>query len=206
MIHVYIVDDHSVVIDGITTVLQTEKDMLVCGYATTAQQCINYFLTHTADVILMDISLPDMDGIALCAIIKNKYPGVMVLALSTFNQGLYIKNMLANGASGYLLKNADKIEIITAIKTVITGKQYLNFELQKTLSITNELIATTPKLTKREKEILILIADGFTNPIIAEKLFLSLDTIDSHRRNMYAKLKVNNTAQLIRYAIENKLV
>lgn len=206
MIHVYIVDDHSVVIEGISTVLQTEKDMLVCGYATTAQQCIHYFLTHTADVILMDISLPDMDGIALCAIIKNKYPGVMVLALSTFNQGLYIKNMLANGASGYLLKNADKIEIITAIKTVITGKQYLNFELQKTLSITNELIATTPKLTKREKEILLLIADGFTNPLIAEKLFLSLDTIDSHRRNMYAKLKVNNTAQLIRYAIENKLV
>jgi DNA-binding NarL/FixJ family response regulator len=206
MISVYVVDDHSVVIEGITTVLQVEKDIQVVGYATTAKQCIDYFLTNTADVILMDISLPDMDGIGLCTIIKKKYPGVMVLALSTFNQGLYIKNMLDNGASGYLLKNADKIEIINAIKTVVTGKQYLNFELQKTLSITNELIASTPKLTKREKEILTLIADGFTNPLIAEKIFLSIDTIDSHRRNMYAKLKVNNTAQLIRSAIENKLI
>jgi DNA-binding NarL/FixJ family response regulator len=206
MISVFVVDDHSVVIEGITTVLQAEKEIHVCGYATTAQQCIQYFLTNTADVILMDISLPDMDGIELCGIIKKKYPGVMVLALSTFNQGLYIKNILANGASGYLLKNADKIEIVNAIKTVVTGKQYLNFELQKTLSITNELMASAPKLTKREKEILILIADGFTNTLIAEKLFLSIDTIDSHRRNMYAKLKVNNTAQLIRYAIENKLV
>jgi len=114
MIKIYIVDDHAVVIEGIYSLLQKENEIEMVGYANSANNCLQYFTSHTADIILMDISLPDMNGVDLCKIIKNKYPGIMVLALSTFNQGTYIRKMMENGASGYLLKNADKQEITNA--------------------------------------------------------------------------------------------
>ena len=206
MIKVYIVEDHSVVIEGIYSLLQNEKGIELCGYTTNAQNCINYFVNHVADVILMDIGLPDMSGIDLCTIIKKKYPGIMVIALSTFNQGTYIKKMMEAGASGYLLKNTSKVEILEAIKTVTLGKTYLSFEAGKELQITNVKDDNIPLLTKREKEILILIAEGHTNQQIKEKLFISVDTVDTHRKNIHTKLNVKNTAMLVRYAIENKIV
>jgi DNA-binding NarL/FixJ family response regulator len=206
MIKVYIVEDHSVVIEGIYSLLQNEKGIEVCGYAINAQNCIDYFVNHIADVILMDIGLPDMSGIDLCAIIKKKYPGIMVIALSTFNQGTYIKKMMEAGASGYLLKNTSKHEMLEAIQTVTKGKTYLSFEVGKELQLSKEENDNIPLLTKREKEILILIAEGLTNQQIKEKLFISIDTVDSHRKNLHTKLNVKNTAMLIRYAIERKLV
>jgi DNA-binding NarL/FixJ family response regulator len=206
MIKIYIVEDHSVVIEGIYSLLQNEKGIEVCGYAINAKNCIDYFVNHTADVILMDIGLPDMSGIDLCAIIKKKYPGIMVIALSTFNQGTYIKKMMEAGASGYLLKNTSKVEILEAIKTVTDGKTYLSFEVGKELQLSKEEDNNIPLLTKREKEILILIAEGLTNQQIKEKLFISIDTVDSHRKNLHTKLHVKNTAMLIRYAIEHKMV
>ena len=115
MIRVYIVDDHAVVVEGIYSLLQTEPGITIAGYAHTADNCLQFFTYNTADVILMDISLPDMNGVDLCKLIKRKYPGIMVLALSTFNQGTYIRKMMESGASGYLLKNAAKSEIIEAI-------------------------------------------------------------------------------------------
>jgi DNA-binding NarL/FixJ family response regulator len=206
MIKIYIVEDHSVVIEGIYSLLQNEKGIEVCGYAINAQNCIDYFANHTADVILMDIGLSDMSGIDLCTIIKKKYPGIMIIALSTFNQGTYIKKMMEAGASGYLLKNTSKVEILEALKTVGEGKIYLSFEVDKELQLTKEENDSIPLLTKREKEILILIAEGLTNQQIKEKLFISIDTVDSHRKNLHTKLQVKNTAMLIRYAIEHKMV
>jgi DNA-binding NarL/FixJ family response regulator len=154
----------------------------------------------------MDISLPDINGIDLCKTIKKKYPGVIVLALSTFNQGTYIRKMMENGASGYLLKNSGKKEIIDALKTVYSGKAYLSFDAGKALLSDNEEQNNLPALTKREKEVLTFIAEGLTNLQIAEKLFISIDTVDSHRKNLHTKLNVKNTAMLIRFAVENKLV
>jgi DNA-binding NarL/FixJ family response regulator len=206
MIKIYIVEDHSVVIEGIYSLLQNEKGIDMIGYATNGQNCIDYFVNHVADVILMDIGLPDMSGIDLCAIIKKKYPGIMVIALSTFNQGTYIKKMMEAGASGYLLKNTSKVEMLEAINTVTTGKTYLSFEVGKELLHIKEDNDNIPLLTKREKEILILIAEGLTNQQIKEKLFISIDTVDSHRKNLHTKLNVKNTAMLIRYAIEHKMV
>jgi DNA-binding NarL/FixJ family response regulator len=206
MIKVYIVDDHSVVIEGIYALLQNEKGIEIAGHAVNGQSSIDYFISHTADVILMDISLPDMNGIDLCKVIKKNYPGIMVLALSTFNQGSYIKKMMESGASGYLLKNTGKDEIIEAIKTVANGNIYLSFETGKELQASVEKNETTPLLTKREKEILAHIANGFTNLQIAETLFLSIDTINSHRKSLHSKLNVKNTAMLIRYAVEHRLV
>ena len=206
MIKVYIVEDHSVVIAGIYSLLQNEKGIEVCGNAINAQSCLSYFVNHTADVILMDIGLPDMNGIDLCALIKKKYPGIMVIALSTFNQGSYINKMMQAGASGYLLKNTGKVELLDAIKNVAAGKTYLSFEVGKEMQMSKEIPNDVPLLTKREKEILKLIAGGLTNTQVAEKLFISIDTVDTHRKNLHNKLNVKNTATLIRIAIEHNLL
>lgn len=207
MIRVFITDDHPVVIEGIHSLLQYEKDMEWAGQAMNAQSCLGFFVHNTADVVLMDISMPGMDGVELCAIMKEKYPGVFILGLSTFNQGLYIKKMMENGASGYILKNSSREELVKAIHTVHTGGIYFSGEAGEALkeyqrSSQQEL----PALTSREKEVLELIAQGYTNPQIAEKIFLSSFTVDSHRKNLLAKLNVRNTASLIRLAVERKLI
>ena len=207
MIRVFIVDDHPVVIEGIHSLLQNEKDIEWAGQAMNAQSCLGFFVNNTADVILMDISMPGMDGVELCKVLKEKYPGIMVLGLSTFNQGLYIKKMMENGASGYILKNSSKEELMKAIHAVHKGNIFFSGEVGMALqeyqkSSMNEL----PELSKREKEILGLIAEGYTNPQIAEKIFLSSFTVDSHRKNLLAKLDVKNTASLIRLAVERKLI
>jgi DNA-binding NarL/FixJ family response regulator len=206
MIRIYLVDDHAVVIEGIYAMLQHEKDIEMSGYATNAENCL-YFLTHhSTEVILMDISLPDMNGIDLCALVRKKWPNVKVLALSTFHQGTYVRRMMEAGASGYLLKNAGKHEFTEAIRTVSHGKTYFSNEARQALRSDSQLQHAIPPLTKREKEILTLIADGLTNSQMAERLFISVDTVDSHRKNLYTKLNVKNTAMLIRLAIESHLI
>lgn len=207
MIRVFIVDDHPVVIEGIHSLLQNEKNIEWAGQAMNAQSCLGFFVNNTADVVLMDISMPGMEGVELCAVMKEKYPGIMVLGLSTFNQGLYIKKMMENGASGYILKNSSKEELIEAIHTVHGGGIFFSGEAGEALQAYQQSSKTElPVLSSREKEILGLIAEGYTNPQIAEKIFLSQFTVDSHRKNLLAKLNVKNTASLIRLAIEQKLI
>jgi DNA-binding NarL/FixJ family response regulator len=207
MIRVFIVDDHPVVIEGIHSLLQNEKGIEWAGNAMNAESCLGFFVTNTANVVLMDISMPGMDGIELCAIMKDKYPGIMILGLSTFNQGLYIKKMVENGASGYILKNSSKEELIKAIRAVHEGYIYFSGEVGMALQEYQKSAARElPVLTAREKEILELIAEGYTNPQIAEKIFLSQFTVDSHRKNLLAKLAVKNTACLIKLAVERKLI
>src|SRR5450432_4884914 len=126
LIRVFIVDDHPVVIEGIHSLLQNEKDITWVGQAMNAASCLGFFVNNTADVVLMDISMPDMGGVELCAIMKEKYPGVFILGLSTFNQGLYIKKMMENGASGYILKNSSKEDLLMAIRAVCDGCIYFS--------------------------------------------------------------------------------
>lgn len=207
MIRVFIVDDHPVVIEGIHSLLYHEKDIEWAGQAMNAQSCLGFFVNNTADVVLMDISMPGMDGVELCATMKEKYPGIFILGLSTFNQGIYIKKMMENGASGYILKNSSKEELIKAIYTVHEGSIYFSGEVGDALQAYQKSSKTEiPALSSREKEILALIAEGYTNPQIAEKIFLSQFTVDSHRKNLLAKLNVKNTASLIKLAVERKLI
>lgn len=207
MIRVFIVDDHPVVIEGIHSLLQNEKGIEWAGQAMNAQSCLGFFVNNSADVVLMDISMPGMDGVELCAVMKEKYPGIMVLGLSTFNQGLYIKKMMENGASGYILKNSSKEELIEAIHAIYKGNLFFSDETGEALQEYQKSSKTElPLLSSREKEILGLIAEGYTNPQIAEKIFLSQFTVDSHRKNLLAKLNVKNTASLIRLAVERKLI
>ena len=207
MIRVFIVDDHPIVIEGIHSLLQNEKGIEWAGHAMNAQSCLGFFVNNTAHVVLMDINLPDTSGVELCAIMKEKYPGIMILGLSTFNQGLYIKKMMENGASGYILKNASKEELLKAIHAVHDGSIYFSGEVGQALKDYQRSSKTElPVLSRREKEILALIAEGYTNPQIAEKLFVSPFTVDTHRRNLLAKLDVKNTATLIRFAVEHHLI
>ncbi len=206
MIRVFIVDDHPVVIEGIHSLLQNEKDIEWAGHAMNAESCLGFFVNNTANVVLMDISMPGMDGVELCAILNERYPGIFILGLSTFNQGLYIKKMMENGASGYILKNSSKDELLKAIHTVSSGGIFFSGETGEALQEYQRSSAShLPELSPREKEILGLIAEGYTNPQIAEKIFLSPFTIDSHRKNLLAKFGVKNTAALIKTAAQLQL-
>ena len=205
MTKLFIVDDHYMVIEGIRSLLLKEPDLEWMGHATSAGSCLGFLQQHQPDVILMDINLPDKSGIDLCKEVTEKYPSVYILALSTFNQQSFIQKMLDHGAAGYLLKNATKEEIVTAINTVIKGKQYLSFDaaiaLRKQPDDNN-----LPVITRREKEVLVLIAEGFTNSEIASQLFVSITTIDSHRKNLLNKLACKNVAALVRKASQLQLI
>lgn len=200
---VFIVDDHYMVIEGIRSLLQNEKYIEWAGHAMNAVSCLAFLQRQQPDVILMDINLPDKSGIELCKEVKEKYPYVFIIGLSTFNQQSFIQKMMDNGASGYVLKNATQEELMEAIKTVVKGKIYLSVEASQTLQ-KNE--ATSIVLTRREKEVLELIAEGMTNNVIAQKLFISPTTVDTHRKNLLAKLEAKNTASLIRMATQLQLI
>ena len=205
-IKIFIVDDHQMLIEGIKSLLQDQTNVEIVGSANTAELCKQFFITQTADVILMDINLPDISGIDLTGFLLEKYPKLKIIALSTFTQGTYVRKMMENGASGYLLKNASKFEILKAIETVHSGQNYLTHEANEALKYEIQLQNKLPKITRREKEVLILIVDGLTNQQIAEKLYICVDTVDSHRKNLYSKLNVNNTAMLIGFVNDHKFL
>ena len=204
-IKVFIVDDHYMVIEGIHSLLQNEKDIEWTGHATNASSCMAYLQQQTPDVILMDISLPDKSGIDLCREVKEKFPGIYILGLSTFNQQSFIEKMMNSGASGYVLKNATREELTEGIRTVITGTPYLSFDAATALRRVPTQ-SNTPLITRREKEVLGLIADGLTNNEIAKNLFISVATVDTHRKNLLAKFECKNIASLIRLAVNMHLV
>lgn len=203
-IKVFIVDDHYMVIEGIRSLLQNEEGIEWAGHATNAASCLAFLQQQLPDVILMDINLPDKNGIDLCKEVKEKYPSVFILGLSTFNQQSFIQKMMNNGASGYVLKNATQEELMEAIETVSKGKTYLSDEVAS--SLRKELPSEIPVVTRREKEVLLLIADGLTNAEIAKQLFLSTTTVDTHRKNLLAKFDVKNTASLIKKAAQLQLL
>ena len=191
------------VIEGIRSLLQHEKGMEWMGHAQTAASCLAYLQREQPDVILMDINLPDMSGIDLCNEVKKKYPSVFIIGLSTFNQQSFIQKMMENGASGYVLKNATQDELVEAITMVSKGKTYLSEEASHAL---RDQASANIILTRREKEVLELIAEGMTNNEIAQQLFISVTTVDTHRKNLLAKFEAKNVASLIRAALKLQLI
>lgn len=200
---VFIVDDHYMVIEGIRSLLQNEKEIEWMGHATNAASCLGFLKNQQPDIILMDINLPDKSGIDLCKEVCQAYPAVFVLGLSTFNQQAFIKNMLSNGASGYVLKNATREELLDAIATVQKGKTFLSHEANLSL---RDKEGSMPPISRREKEVLQLIAEGLTNIEIAEKLFISIPTVNTHRKSLLEKFEAKNTAILISKATKQGLV
>lgn len=200
---VFIVDDHYMVIEGIRSLLQHEKTVDLIGYAMTAASCLAFLKNNQPDVILMDINLPDMDGIELCRKVKESHPSIFILGLSTFNQQSFIQKMIDHGASGYVLKNASGKELLEAIQTVSTGKTFMSFEVA-------QLLKTKPKteivITRREKEVLEQIAAGMTNNEIAQKMFIGVTTVETHRKNLLEKFSARNTAELVKLAFQLKFL
>lgn len=200
---VFIVDDHYMVIEGIRSLLHDEASLEWVGHAMTADSCLAFLRNSLPDVLLMDINLPDRSGIELCKEVKEKYPSVFIIGLSTFNQQSFIQKMMEHGASAYVLKNATRDELMEAITAVVHGKTYLSFEAGKTLQKgkDNPIV-----LTRREKEVLELIAEGLTNNEIASRLFISITTVDTHRKNLLTKFDAKNTATLIRLAVQKQMI
>ena len=201
---VFIVDDHYMVVEGIRSLLQNEKNIEWAGHASNAASCLAFLQKQLPDVILMDINLPDKSGIDLCKEVTEKYPSVFIIGLSTFNQQSFIEKMMGNGASGYVLKNATQEELMKAIQTVMKGKTFLSEEASQ--SLRKNADADRPVITRREKEILELIAEGLTNNEIAQKIFISSSTVDTHRKNLLAKLNARNTASLVKIALQYELI
>jgi DNA-binding NarL/FixJ family response regulator len=201
---VFVVDDHYMVIEGIHALLQNEKGIEWMGHAMNSKSCLAFLRNQQPDIIFMDINLPDTSGIDLCKQVKELYPSIFIIGLSTFNQQSFITRMMENGASGYVLKNADKQELLTSIQTVLRGRTFLSHEAAMMAEKKNS--ADAPMLTRREKEVLKLIADGFTTQEIADKLFVSPTTVDTHRKNLLLKMEAKNVAAMIKMAAHLNLI
>jgi len=205
MIKLFIIDDHEMINEGIHTLLMDEKDLVWMGTARWPEQLMAILKREQPDVLLMDINLPQKNGLDLCKEVKEKYPAIQIIGISTTNQASIIRKMMENGASGFLLKDASKQEIIKAIYEVNSGKKFLSLTSSEILKIKPSLHGL-PALTKREKEILELISNGLTNGEIAEKLSLDITTVNSHRKNMLTKFQVKNIASLLKIAWTHQLL
>jgi DNA-binding NarL/FixJ family response regulator len=202
MLTVLIVEDHPVVVEGLQKLISEKGIATSCLVAYNGAQCLETIQLTQPDVILLDINLPDISGVDLCRDILQIQPSTRILAVSSYSDYSYIKRMVDNGALGYILKNAPEQEIIDAIQAVSKGKKYLAEEVKEALDGKSNR-TNQPALTRRELEVLSLIAEGFTNEEVADKLFISPLTIDSHRKNLLAKFQARNTASLIKLAMQN---
>ncbi|WP_373720102.1 response regulator [Bacteroides heparinolyticus] len=203
MIQVLIVDDHFILVDGLKRLINDSGFAEVCHTALTGKECMNYLRVASPNVIFLDINLPDANGVDMCKEIKSRYPEIKIVALTGFGEYALVNQMLANGANGYLLKNAMPEEILLSIEMAMDGKQFLSEEID---ILMRKRAINCIWLTPREKELLKLIMQGNTNHEIADKMCLGVETVNSYRKNLLLKLGAKNTAVLVRMAIEEKLV
>lgn len=210
MIRILIIDDHPLVAGGIELMLKDAEYLSIAGFAQNGVEALTFLKNNEPEIILLDINLPDIDGLELCRKIRGFNQYSKILALTSSNDVSIITQMLQRGANGYLLKNMGRPELLEAVDRVMDGKIYLSKSanekvLEQYTTITGA-INSIPVLTRREKEILLLLADGHNGPAIAEKLHLSYLTIETHRKNLMQKLNVNSTTQLLKTAREMKLL
>lgn len=203
-ISVIIIDDHPIVLQGFSHILQNEEQIELLEAFTTAKEGIAFLQERPADVVLLDINMPDMHGIEACAKISKNHPDTKVIAISNNNENSIIQRMLQSGASGYILKNASADELIQCIRDAVAGRTALSEDVKGILDSAKS--GALPKITRRETEILQLLAQGMTSPEIAEKMFVSPLTIETHRRNLIQKFNVSNSAALIHKATELKYI
>lgn len=212
-IKILIADDHKIFREGLAELLGKEKNMKVVAGVGNGAEVQEVMRQQEVDLILMDIDMGETSGVEITAEIKKQYPEVKILTLSMHGEKNYILKMLEAGANGYILKNAGKEEMVNAIQTAAEGNTYFSSQVSaKLLEHLSNPGGTSKKkqedtpLTDREVEVLILIAEEYSNPEIAEKLFISVRTVDTHRRNLLDKLGVKNTAGLVKYAIQKGLL
>ncbi|OFX17126.1 MAG: hypothetical protein A2033_09610 [Bacteroidetes bacterium GWA2_31_9] len=216
MIKVLLVEDHKILRDGLKAALSGNKEVKVIGECEDGNLVMEFLEKNEVDVIMMDIKMPIMGGIETTQQVNEKYPNIKILALSMYNEEAYIMKIFKAGASGYILKNTSIAEMIEGIKKVYAGEIFYSLEvanimvskyMNKTIKAKSKNTSITiDDLTKREKEIIKLISNEFTNQEIADKLFISARTVDTHRRNLLQKLGVKNTAGLVKFAMINEML
>jgi len=211
-IKIVVADDHHILLDGLKALLQKQKDIEVCGLFDNGRKLFEALSSLNPNVALVDINMPEMDGLELTRKVKESYPEIAVLVLSMYDDASHIMDLIDAGASGYLLKNITDKELLEAIKTVAQGKLYFSPEVSE--RITAVAIQQQrrgeqndePKLTDRELEILKLIAQEYSNAQIAQALFISERTVETHRKNMLRKTNNKTMVGLLKYAIEKQLI
>jgi DNA-binding NarL/FixJ family response regulator len=214
MIHLLLTDDHPVVTNGIKLLLQDVPDIICVAEARNGAEALEALALQQIDVVMMDIEMPVMDGIKATELISRRFPQVNVVAISIYADYPHVQSMVKAGAKGYLLKNCGKQELEQCIRKVYDGGTFFSDDLTDVLlaGMHGKFVKKEgssqflPTLSRREKEILKLIIDEMTTAEIAEKLFISVGTVETHRHNMMNKLGVRNTAGLVRVAITNALV
>ena len=210
MISILIVDDHPLVGDGITTMIKGEEYLKIIGICKNGKDALEFLNETQPDIILLDISLPDIDGLELCTIIREKNTVSKIIGLTSTNEAGIITQFLSRGGNGYLLKNMEREELLGAIEEVMNDRLFLskaaNQKILEQYNSMSQALKNTPVLTRREKEILQLLYEGLNGPQIADRLFLSPYTVETHRKNLMQKLNVNSTQQLLKTAREKKLI
>lgn len=214
-IRIVVADDHSLIRKGLINLLEGAQDLVFVGEAEDGQEAIEQTEKLRPDVIIMDLSMPKVSGIEATSIIVKRFPETRVLVLTMHEKEQYVHQIIRSGASGYVLKNAGREELATAIRAVANGERFFSPRVSSILvegylrkgEMREDQSAHTNEvpLTKREREVLALVARGLTNQQIAEKLSISPRTVDTHRTNIMHKLGIHDIANLVRYAIDHEI-
>ncbi|MEL6670909.1 MAG: response regulator transcription factor [Bacteroidota bacterium] len=211
-IQLLIADDHQVVIDGIVNMLEDAEDIYVLGQVQDGPSVLDFVHDKSPEVILLDLDLPGMDGLAVTKALQKSHPDIAIAILTMHGDSAHVKALMNQGAKAYLLKNTGKEELVQAIRTVAQGETFMSQAVTQLMMAhmlqqeKKQARAFIPRLTRREKEVLKLIAEGMTNPEIATHLHISVKTVESHRTNLLDKLDARNSAALVRIAMEKGLV
>jgi len=210
-INLLIADDHQLIIDGLIKILENEKIIGEIHSANNGHEALDKALTLNIDCVIMDVNMPVLNGLEATKLIKKEKPEIKIIVVSMFCDAAIVNKMLKAGADAFINKDTGKSELLKAIDKVIHDEKYISPEISLNLfthlkdrNVTNA--ESEKKLTAREIEIIRYIAEGLTNTEIADKLFLSTVTVENHRKNMLAKLHLKNTAALVKYAAEHKLL
>lgn len=202
-IKVLLADDHAIVIEGLRAVLSAHENIEVCGQANNGQEVLDFMSKQHADIVVLDINMPVMDGLTCARRIKEKYPETKIIVLTMYAQKSFIEEMLKIGIDGSLLKSNTGKDLKEAINRVYSGKSY--YDLIHTFNDDKNSVSQY-KLGEREIEIIKLLAEGLTSLQIADKLFIAESTVKTHRRNILRKTELNNTSQLIQFALNQKII
>jgi two-component system, NarL family, nitrate/nitrite response regulator NarL len=209
-IKIFILDDHQMLIDGLKALLINEKQFEITGTSTNSKNALEMIRKNIPHIVLSDINMPEMDGIEFTREIKKMNPTIKILALSMFGERSTISEILDAGASGYILKNTGKEELINALLKISSGGMFfsdeISAEMMKAVSERSQKKEEKIHLTDREKEIIKLIAQEYSNAQIGEKLFISERTVETHRKNIFRKANTKTIVGLMKFAIENKLI
>ncbi len=211
-IKLFLVDDHEIVRDGLKSLLGNEEEIAIIGEAASGKEFFEFINNEVPDILLLDISLPDMSGIDIAKKLNETNPELGILILSMFTDEDFVINAIKVGARGYLPKNSKKDELINAIKTVYEGGEYYPAEISRIIArsyinrVKNDDAGLIELLTEREREVMLFVVEGLSNSEIADKLFISVRTVETHKTRILQKLQLKSTVELVKFAIKNKII